>query len=53
MKFDFSTNGDVFVEAIFTTLYLVSMALVIGGLAGAGALVTSTITAGRPSQLNP
>lgn len=34
MKFDFSTNGDVFVEAIFTTLYLVSMALVIGGLVG-------------------
>ena len=34
MKFDFSTNGDVLVEAIFTTLYLVSMALVIGGLVG-------------------
>ena len=26
MKFDFSVNGDVFVEAIFTTLYLVSAA---------------------------
>lgn len=34
MKFDFSTNGDVFLEAIFTTLYIVALALGIGGLIG-------------------
>ncbi|MGA4669034.1 methionine ABC transporter permease [Propionibacteriaceae bacterium Y1923] len=44
MKFDFSTNGHVFVEAIFTTLYLVSMALVIGGLIGMVLGLTLTLT---------
>lgn len=44
MKFDFSVNGDVFVEAIFTTLYLVSAALLVGGLVGLtlGMLLTLT-----------
>ena len=49
MKFDFSTNGDVFAEAIFTTLYLVSMALVIGGLVGLGLGLTLYLT--RTSSL--
>ena len=44
MKFDFSANGDVFVEAIFTTLYLVSSALVIGGLVGLGLGLTLYLT---------
>ncbi|MGA4507919.1 methionine ABC transporter permease [Propionibacteriaceae bacterium G1746] len=34
MKFDFATNGDVFVEAIFTTLYMVAVALGVGGVIG-------------------
>lgn len=36
MKFDFATNGDVFLEAIVTTLYIVSVALGAGGLVGLG-----------------
>lgn len=44
MKFDFAVNGDVFVEAIFTTLYLVSMSLLIGGLVGLVMGLTLTLT---------
>lgn len=36
MKFDFAANGGVFVEAIGTTLYIVAVALGVGGLAGLG-----------------
>lgn len=34
MKFDFATNGEVFLQAIGTTLYIVSLALGIGGVCG-------------------
>lgn len=44
MKFDFAENGDVFVEAIFTTLYIVGVAMVIGGLIGLAMGMTLYLT---------
>ena len=44
MKFDFSTNGDVFLEAIGTTLYIVAVAMSIGGLVGLALGLTLYLT---------
>lgn len=44
MKFDFSTNGDIFLEAIGTTLYIVAVALGIGGLVGLALGLTLYLT---------
>lgn len=50
MKFDFSTSGDIFLEAIVTTLYIVAVALGIGGLIGLGlGLVLYLTRRGGPS----
>lgn len=51
MKFDFAANGGVFLEAIVTTLYIVSVALGTGGLAGLGLGVLLFIT--RKGGLRP
>lgn len=36
MKFDFAVNGHVFAEAVWTTLYIVAVALGVGGVVGLG-----------------
>ena len=51
MKFDFAANGGVFLEAIVTTRYIVSVALGTGGLAGLGLGVLLFIT--RKGGLRP
>ena len=51
MKFDFAQNGDIFLEAIGTTLYIVSMALGIGGIIGLGLGVLLFMT--RSGGLRP
>lgn len=49
MKFDFATNGDVFYQAIATTLYIVAIAMAAGGLVGLALGVTLYLT--RPGGL--
>lgn len=52
MKFDFlATNGGIFLEAIGTTLYIVAVALGVGGLVGLGLGVLLFIT--RAGGLRP
>lgn len=51
MKFDFSTNGDVFLEAVATTLYIVGVSLGVGGLVGLGLGVLLFVT--RKAGLAP
>ncbi|MDO5533059.1 MAG: methionine ABC transporter permease [Propionibacteriaceae bacterium] len=51
MKFDFATNGHIFGEAIATTLYIVSMALGIGGIVGLALGVVLFVT--RKGGLRP
>lgn len=51
MKFDFSTSSDVFVQAIWTTLYIVGLALAIGGTLGLGLGVLLYLT--RKGGLRP
>lgn len=51
MKFDFSANGDVFLEAIATTLYIVGVSLGVGGLVGLGFGVLLFVT--RKGGLSP
>ena len=51
MKFDFATNGHIFLEAIGTTLYIVSVALGIGGIVGLGLGVLLYLT--RRGGLRP
>ncbi|MDN5571502.1 MAG: ABC transporter permease, partial [Propionibacteriaceae bacterium] len=51
MKFDFATNGGIFVEAIGTTLYIVAIALGVGGLVGLGLGVCLFVT--RKGGLRP
>lgn len=51
MKFDFTTNGHIFAEAIATTLYIVTLALGIGGIAGLAMGVLLSIT--RKGGLRP
>lgn len=51
MKFDFSTNGHVFLEAIATTLYIVGVSLGVGGLVGLGLGVLLFVT--RKGGLGP
>lgn len=51
MKFDFATSGGVFVEAIGTTLYIVAVAMGIGGIVGLLLGITLFIT--RPGGLHP
>lgn len=51
MKFDFAANGGIFLEAIGTTLYIVAVALGVGGLVGLGLGVLLFVT--RPGGLRP
>ncbi len=51
MKFDFATSGGVFVEALGTTLYIVAVAMGIGGIVGLLLGITLFIT--RPGGLHP
>ena len=51
MKFDFATNGGIFLEAFGTTLYIVAVALGVGGLVGLGLGVLLFIT--RAGGLRP
>ncbi len=51
MKFDFGANGHIFAEAIATTLYIVTLALGIGGIAGLAMGVLLSIT--RKGGLRP
>jgi len=53
MKFDFSTQGDIFVEALFQTLYIVSVALGVGGLVGLVLGLTLYLTRKGGLKANP